>query len=487
MSVETEPPSLVDLIQQIQQLEATLAQHQATIEAQKSIISDQAFRCENLRKSLSFRLGWFLTTPLRWAYEAFFSNGKQEINSNQKPGDKSPPSPSSLLDLPFEPVDWQVEFPPLPSDSHEKTIFIYMPFMAVGGAEHLAFHIMKSLPEVRWVVLTSLQEDGSIGSTEDMFRTVTPYVYNAGKHLKQEHHFSFITYLIDHFEPAVFYISNGSSFVYEVLPSLKIRYPFLTIADQVYDHKAGWINQYSPQLAQHIDISIGANHHICRAYVEKGASLKRVHLIEHCIDTSAFDPKAYSIEEIKALKQKLGLPTDKKIIAFIGRLHPQKRPVDFLELVRQFENNKDVFFLMLGDGPLSETIDKQMERLHLKNIVKQSFYKPAADIFALIDLLVLPSKYEGMPLVIMEAQAMGKAVVATDVGNNKDFLSYTEGGFIVPEIGDVKGLKMAVEKALVNPIDAQAIRKRVVDRVDCKIVAQQYFDVFFEKKGKKNA
>ena len=84
--------------------------------------------------------------------------------------------------------------------------------------------------------------------------------------------------------------------------------------------------------------------------------------------------------------------------------------MDFVELARRFVNDPAMFFLMVGDGPLADQVDAQISKIGLKNIQRHPFYRPISDILAVTDVLVLPSDFEGMPMVIIEAQAMGKPV-----------------------------------------------------------------------------
>jgi glycosyltransferase involved in cell wall biosynthesis len=114
----------------------------------------------------------------------------------------------------------------------------------------------------------------------------------------------------------------------------------------------------------------------------------------------------------------------------------------------------------------------------LKNFCRHPFYRPISDIWAISDVVVLPSEFEGMPMVIIEAQAMGKPVVVTDVGNNLDVVNLTKGGVVVSQIGDVTALAEGVHKMLVNPPDPERVRQATLSHFDISIVAQKYRDAF---------
>jgi len=238
----------------------------------------------------------------------------------------------------------------------------------------------------------------------------------------------------------------------------------------------GWINRYSKEIASAIDAHIGCNSKICQAYIRRGASPEKVYLIPHGVDTNFFDPDKYPPERRVSIKRQMGLPDKRKIITFMGRLHPQKRPMDFVEMARRSASNPSLFFLMVGDGPLAGVIDAEVQRIGLENLERRPF-SSAPDVLAISDVVVLPSEYEGMPLVVLEAQAMGKPVVVTDVGANREVLQMTQGGVIVSRIGDIKGLIRGVERMLENPPDPIQVRQAIVSAFDVRNVAQKYKQV----------
>jgi len=359
------------------------------------------------------------------------------------------------------------------------TIIIFMPFLAVGGAERLVLQLIRHLQgKVRFVVVTVEDMDVVLGTTADAFRQLVPFVYTAADFLLPALNFSFLSYLIEYFQAETFYIANGSNLIYDTLTTLRQHYPGLRIVDQVYDHQFGWINRYDQTTARAIDACISANPNITQAYVNHGVRSERIHFVEHAINLDDVNPVDYPTERQIQIKKKLGLPLKKKLITFCARLHPQKRPLDFIELARRFTSEKNIHFLMVGDGPLATAVEKQIERIGLKNITRCKFYTPISDIYAITDVMVLPSEYEAMPLVILESLAMGKPVVATDVGHIRDVVSMTHGGVVVPNIGDVTALRMGVLKMLHEPVDSAAMRQILEQRFGVSHIAQQYLRVW---------
>ncbi|MDP1624243.1 MAG: glycosyltransferase [bacterium] len=386
--------------------------------------------------------------------------------------------------IPWVPLEHVVHpvntvIPVLPESSNLPTIIIFMPFLAVGGAERLALQLIRHLQDqVRFVVVTVEGMDAALGTTADAFHQTVPFVYTAADYLLPPLNFSFLGYLIERFQADTLYIANGSNWIYDALGALRQHYPGLRIVDQVYDHQFGWINRYDPTVAAAMDAHISANPNITLAYTNRGIRPERIHFVEHAINMEDINPADYPVERCLQIKQKLGLPLEKKLVTFCARLHPQKRPLDFIELARRFAGEENIHFLMVGDGSLTSAVEEQIARTGLKNFTRHKFYTPIADIYAVTDVMVLPSEYEAMPLVILETLAMGKPVVATDVGHIRDVVEMTHAGVVVPNIGDVAALRMGVLQALGEPVDSAAMRQIIDQRFGVSHIARQYLQVW---------
>jgi glycosyltransferase involved in cell wall biosynthesis len=363
------------------------------------------------------------------------------------------------------------------------TVIIYQPSLAVGGAERLALELGHYLQDqVRSIVVTNEGMDASLGTTADAYHRWIPYTYTAADFLAPSLNFSFLCYLIERFHVDAFYIANGSITIYDLLGELRRKYPGLRIVNQVYDHQVGWINWYNPTVVSAINGHISANPNISRAYAERGVTQERIHFVEHAINLGELDPAKYPPERCNQIREELGIPVDKKLVTFCARIHPQKRPVDFIELARRFGSEPGIHFLMVGDGPLSTIVEEQAAKAELKNFTRCKFYMPVSDIYAITDVLVLPSEFEAMPLVILEALAMGKPVVATDVGHIRDVVEMSHGGVVVPNIGDVAALRQGVLKVLSEPVDPVFMRTTIEKRFGLDNIAHQYKQVWLGEK-----
>lgn len=364
-------------------------------------------------------------------------------------------------------------------EGSKPVILVLIQFMAVGGAERLHLELFDHMKdEFTFVIAGMERQASSLGTTADNFRKVTPYVYSLAAFLNPALNYSFLVHLIQRFQPKALYIPQGSTWIYQSLYQLHADFPALRMVHQVYDHQFGWINHLDQGVVSSLSGHIGANAKILDAYRQKGAPPEQIYLIDHCFNVDQFDPEQYSAKEKEAIKTRLGLPLGKRIVAFIGRIHPQKRPMDFVELSRRFASDPSIHFLMVGDGPLAGVVEEYVQKNQPANLTVRPFHKPVTEIFSVMDVMVLPSEYEAMPLVILEAQAMGKPVVVTDVGSNRSVVEDTGGGVVVAKIGDIKALSDGLMQVFAQPIDGARVREKTRERFNTGKIAAQYRAAF---------
>jgi len=152
------------------------------------------------------------------------------------------------------------------------------------------------------------------------------------------------------------------------------------------------------------------------------------------------------------IKQELGITDDALIIGCIGRLHPQKGYPQLLQALKDVKDKiPGVHLLIIGTGELDSQLKSMAHKLGLSKSV--TFAGSRTDIPAILnclDLFVLPSLWEGHPLVVLEAMAAGLPVVATQVGGTPEVVQNGETGLLV-EPKDISQLASAMITLLQNP------------------------------------
>jgi glycosyltransferase involved in cell wall biosynthesis len=130
----------------------------------------------------------------------------------------------------------------------------------------------------------------------------------------------------------------------------------------------------------------------------------------------------------------LGFPTGRRAVTYVGRLEPQKGVVELLEHSPGWlERSPDYDLLLVGAGPLEEQLKKIAGRLGIGSRTHFAGWRSDVPrIMKASELVVLPSRWEGMPNVVLEAMAAGRAVVSTEVEGVRELLGNAANGQVVP-------------------------------------------------------
>jgi len=144
-----------------------------------------------------------------------------------------------------------------------------------------------------------------------------------------------------------------------------------------------------------------------------------------------------------------GLRPGRRMLGYIGRLHPQKGITPLIDHLPQlFESLPDHDLVIAGDGPLHQALQEQVDRHGLGDrVVLLGWSDDIPSLIASLDLLLLPSSWEGMPNVVLEAMAAGIPVVSFAVHGISELLGNSDSPQVA-EAGDYRSLcQKAVEIA----------------------------------------
>jgi len=171
----------------------------------------------------------------------------------------------------------------------------------------------------------------------------------------------------------------------------------------------------------------------------------KVRVIGNGIDIERFQ-KSRSSATLKAV---LGIRECDSVVTIVGRLSPEKGHKIFLEAARRVaSDNKNVTFLIVGDGPMAQELRAEAARLDLQGrVIFTGFRKDMPEVYAITDLMVNASSIEGLPVTILEAMASRVPVIATCIGGIPDVIIDDETGMLIPS-QDADALKTQMESLI---------------------------------------
>ena len=162
------------------------------------------------------------------------------------------------------------------------------------------------------------------------------------------------------------------------------------------------------------------------------SSSGKVIVLNNAVDTEKFKINKDIRDKVR---MELGIE-DKKVIGHVGRFNPQKNHEFLIDVFNEvYKNDKGTVLLLIGDGYLKEKIEDKVKKLNLEQGVK--FLGVREDIPELMqgmDLFLFPSQFEGLAVVMVEAQAAGLKVITStgvtkesDITNNVEFIDLSKG------------------------------------------------------------
>ena len=184
-----------------------------------------------------------------------------------------------------------------------------------------------------------------------------------------------------------------------------------------------------------------------------------------------------SADEIAAARAELGVAPDEVVAGTVTRLHESKGNTYLIDAARRVVNARPrARFFLFGEGPLRESLEQQARSLGLGDrFVFAGFARDVARVVSAFDISVFPSLWEGTPLTVFEALAMGQPIVATDADGLLDVLSDDHDAVIVP-----KRNPKALAHAIVKLIDEPATRARL--GAAARLSGQRYDILAFVRK-----
>ena len=183
-------------------------------------------------------------------------------------------------------------------------------------------------------------------------------------------------------------------------------------------------------------------------------------------------------------KAELNIPVDALVVGTVGRLTAQKGYDVLLETaVIVLQEMPQTYFLIVGDGELDSVLKQQACDLGIeKRVLFTGARNDVEELFAIMDVFVNSSLWEGLPTVMLESMAASVPIVATQVSGNVELIQHQQTGLLVPA-SDQEQLAQAIIFILTAPPDTvshlcKSAHKFVQEYFSIITVAQQHKDIY---------
>lgn len=254
--------------------------------------------------------------------------------------------------------------------------------------------------------------------------------------------------------PVIIHTVHGWSFHDYMSPWLRQTYILLE----------RWMARYSQALVavSQKDIDKGLQAGIGRP--------EQYHLIRSAIPIAQFDA---SLFDRSKLRQALGIPEQAVVVGFVGRFSPQKNPLDWVRVAKQVSQNKNnVFFLMVGDGPMRTQVEEQLKRAGISDrTVLTGLRRDIPALLTCMDIFVHTSLWEGLPRAILQALCMGLPVLAYAADGVQEIIQNGESGYLF-QPGEISEMAEVCVTLMDHPELSKALgqrgRERVIQEFDLK-------------------
>ncbi|KAA0231861.1 glycosyltransferase [candidate division KSB1 bacterium] len=254
--------------------------------------------------------------------------------------------------------------------------------------------------------------------------------------------------------------------------------------------------RYHPVTRRANALTFGWNDCVLAVSEEVAASIKRCGLEKKTTVKTLLN--GVPVEQVRAeagnvngLREEFGIPKNNLVVGTVAVFRRQKRLQDWLEVAsRIVQQQGNVTFLLVGHGPEEAMLRSKISELGIEDrVVMPGFRRDGRRVMALMDVFLMTSEFEGLPMALLEAMALAKPVVATSVGGIPELVKNGDEGFLTL-VGAVDELAGYATKLLGDPQLRLRMGERGAVKVEenfhikhrVKFIEALYWEVLAEKR-----
>lgn len=322
----------------------------------------------------------------------------------------------------------------------KKNILFVIPFMVAGGATRVFLDIARETSREKYafhLVTTSSREPNEWhGKFKQHFQNIVVPV----KRVESEYICrKYLSQIIKKLNIDIVMVSNSTA-GYNYLPEIKKESAHTKTIDLLHAEASRGARDEFEWAAPHLDRRVCVSNYLKEYMVEKykksgygSKYINKLKVIHNGIDLTKYSQNT-RIEG--KFKSQHGVPDDTKIISFIGRFSDDKNPLLFVEVAKQViektNDNYKLKFVMAGGGPEFDKVKNAIEEYRISEyFILTGTIDNVEELLADTYVLLLTSKKEGLPLVILESMAMKIPVISTDVGAIHELIKDNINGYLI--------------------------------------------------------
>lgn len=153
-------------------------------------------------------------------------------------------------------------------------------------------------------------------------------------------------------------------------------------------------------------------------------------VIYNGVDENTFNPIEARGRRIR--KKKYGFAETDLLLGTVGRIDALKNQTLIIETISKLNYDNTVKLIIIGDGKLRVDLERTVKILNLEDrVIFLGERRDISELLSILDIFILPSLSEGLPVCLIEAMAVGLPIIASDVGGIPELISNNENGILI--------------------------------------------------------
>jgi glycosyltransferase involved in cell wall biosynthesis len=217
---------------------------------------------------------------------------------------------------------------------------------------------------------------------------------------------------------------------------------------------------------------------VCQAFAQELSGSTGVPIDKISVQHNAIRRQPpVSSADAEALRKRLGISDNERVVLSVGRLSREKAHGDLIEAFKHLQETPpdlSIKLIIVGDGPERSRLEAAVESIDGKGrVLFTGQVTEVQPFYAMADVFALPSHSEGSPNVLLEAMAANLPIVATTVGGVPEMVANNESALLI-QPNDPASLAAAISNLLTDKVLAQRLTRKAAALVDTRFTPDNY-------------